>query len=299
MLNVFGSINLDIICDTQRVPGPGETLAARSMRRMAGGKGANQAVAAARAGAGLRMFGMVGHDDGASLALANLRAAGADVSGVGTADSVPTGTAIVMVEDSGENRILIDEGANGCLTADMLTGLGARDWLVLQLEVPADVTRGVVARAAAAGAHVLLNLAPAASVDRATLEQVRLLVVNETEAQFLASSLGCAPDARALSGALGNTVLRTLGAEGAEAFGPMTAGQTVSVPSPRIRPRDTTAAGDTFIGYLAAALEGGVSLPDAMARAARAAALTCLSAGSQDSIPDAHAVDAADFELNA
>lgn len=293
MLTVFGSINLDLLCRVPRLPGEGETLRMTALQTMPGGKGANQAVAAARAGAKVRMIGAVGQDAAATEALSGLVASGVDLSGVARIEDQPTGTAIVLVEPGGDNRILIAAGANDHV---IMLDADQDGWLLLQMEVPVDRLAQAIDSATASGQKVMLNLAPAAPFPRASLEKLTLLVVNEGEATELSLQLGCAATAEALSEALGTTVLRTLGGAGAECCGPMTSGVLVTAAAPSIRPVDTTAAGDTFIGFLAAALDAGQPIGAAMERAVRAGALTCLTRGSQQSIPDAAALDAATFE---
>jgi ribokinase len=283
MIVVFGSINLDLIFPLPAIPRAGETLLAPGIRIEPGGKGANQAVAAARDGAQVVMAGAVGRDALAAGALALLRAADIDLSRVIEVDAA-TGCAAIFVDPQGANAIGVSSGANLATRAAQVEDalLGPATTLVLQMEVPATETAPLIHRARARGARVILNLAPAAPLDTAALRVLDLLIVNETEAEWLGSHLGCGADAAALRAALGVDVVRTLGADGAEVA---TADGVQRVPARRITPVDTTAAGDCFVGVLAAALDRGAPLTDALVRASTAAAICCTCAGSQSSLP--------------
>jgi ribokinase len=280
---VFGSINLDLIFPLPAIPHAGETLLAPGIRIEPGGKGANQAVAAARDGAQVVMAGAVGRDALAAGALDLLRHAKVDLSRVIEADSA-TGCAAIFVDPQGANAIGVGSGANlaACATLVEDTLLRPTTTLVLQMEVPADETALLIHRARARRARIILNLAPAAPLEVAALRALNLLTVNETEATWLGNHLGCGTDAAAIRGALGIDVVRTLGEDGADVA---TAAGIQRVPARRITPVDTTAAGDCFVGVLAAALDRGAPLVDALTRANAAAALCCTRAGSQSSLP--------------
>lgn len=282
MITVFGSINLDLIFPLDRLPGPGETVLGPQVRLEPGGKGANQAVAAALAGAAVAMVGAVGTDSLADTALAGLQSAGVDLSGVRRAQGAATGCAAVCVDPAGRNLIAVGAGANGLVDADQVPDalLGPGNTLVLQMEVPAAQTAALIGRGQ--GARVVLNLAPALPLPLATLRCVDVLVVNEHEAAWLAESLGVACDEGALHAALGVTVVRTLGAEGVAFAGPTGQGRE---PGRSVTVVDTTAAGDCFTGVLAAALDRGAPLNDAVAQGNAAAAVCCTRAGSQASLP--------------
>jgi len=290
MIVVFGSINLDLIFRMPALPAPGETLLAESLRTEPGGKGANQAVAAARDGADVVVFGAVGRDAFAADAVVGLKAAGVDLAGVAVVDA-PTGVASIVTDAAGRNAIAVAPGANlrtrqAAIPDDTLRGA----ILLLQMECDHAETATLIGRAHALGARTILNLAPAADLPEEALRKTHLLVVNESEAEVLARRFGVAPDAPALGRRLGVGVVRTLGAAGCEAF----AGGTAElVPAYKVDAIDTTAAGDCFVGVLAAALDRGASLKQALQRANVAAAIACTRAGSQGSLPNAAATDAA------
>lgn len=290
MIVVFGSINLDLIFPLPAIPRAGETLLAPDIRIEPGGKGANQAVAGARDGAQVAMAGAVGRDALAAGALALLRDANVDLSRVVEAEAA-TGCAAIFVDPRGANAIGVGSGANLAATAAQVEDalLGPATTLVLQMEVPEAETASLIHRARARGARIILNLAPAAPLDVAALRALDLLTVNETEAAWLAAQLGCGADAAALRGVLGVDVVRTLGENGADVA---TAAGVQRVPARRITPVDTTAAGDCFVGVLAAALDRGAPLSAALTRASTAAALCCSRAGSQSSLPMTAEIDA-------
>lgn len=288
---VFGSINADLVFRMERTPVPGQTLLADALAIQPGGKGANQAVAAARDGARVRMVGAVGEDALAAMALAGLREAGVDLGAVRRLAAFATGCASVCTDAEGRNQIAVALGANRHVLSGQVEDawLGHDTIVLLQMEGDADQVTTVLRRARAAGCRVVLNLAPAVMLDREVLRLVDLLVVNEDEAAALATHLGCAAGAASLHAALGAGVVRTLGAAGAEAATP--AG-TLRVAAPAVAALDSTAAGDCFVGVLAAALGRAMGLEAAMRRACVAAALACTVAGSQRSLPDTAAIEA-------
>jgi ribokinase len=290
MIVVFGSINLDLIFPLPAIPRAGQTLLAPGIRMEPGGKGANQAVAAARDGAQVVMAGAVGRDALAAGALELLRAAKVDLTRVIEADTA-TGCAAIFVDPLGTNAIGVGSGANLAARAAQVEDalLGPDTTLVLQMEVPAAETAALIHRARARGARIILNLAPAAALEATALRALNLLTVNETEAAWLGAHLGCGTDAAALHGALGVDVVRTLGEDGADVA---TASGVHHVPAHPVTAVDTTAAGDCFIGVLAAALDRGVPPAPALTRATTAAALCCTRAGSQSSLPMTAAIDA-------
>ena len=292
MITVFGSINLDVIFRSEVLPHPGQTVLAASMRTEPGGKGANQAVAAARDGARVAMIGAVGRDAAAETALAGLRAAGADLSRLATPHA-PTGCASVCTDVEGRNQIVVALGANSLATDAQVedTLLAPGSTLVTQMEADPASTARLVLRARARGARAIHNQAPAAPLAEQALRAVDILVVNEAEGVWLAMHLGgTAGDALSLHRMLGIIVIRTLGGEGVEwADG----GQRYHRAAPPTQVRDTTAAGDCFVGVLAAALDRGATLVDAIRRAVTAASLACTRVGGQNSLPDARETDAA------
>lgn len=295
MIVVFGSINVDLLVQVPHLPRPGETVLGPGYRTVPGGKGANQAVAAARAGAEVRLVGRVGQDSFGDLALTELTAAGVDLRAV-KRDRRPTGCAFISVDPVGQNQIVVAAGANVGVRERQAPDefLGSDTLVLLQMEVPPAENWALVTRACARGARILLNAAPAAPIPGLALAALDWLVVNEAEALVLASRLGTGGlDAesagRMLSGALGITTVVTLGAAGAIAFSRDVAWRTGSLP---IRPVDSTAAGDAFVGTFAAAVESRLELPEALRRASVAGGLACLVQGAQPSLPDKSMVDA-------
>lgn len=291
MIVVFGSVNLDLIVPVPALPAPGETVLGESLRSEPGGKGANQAVAAARDGARVLFAGAVGADALAAPATATLRAAGVDLSRLAGVPGA-TGAAVICVDPAGRNQIAVAPGANRAVRADQVADadLGPGTTLVLQMEVDAGETAALIARARGRGARIVLSLAPPLPLPGEALAALDLLLVNEREAAALAARLGVSADPAALRAALGGPdVIVTLGEAGAMAA---TGACPVRQPAFPVTPVDTTAAGDTFAGVLAAALDRGQDLAAAMRRAAAAAALACTRPGSQGSIPDAAETDA-------
>ena len=282
---VVGSLNLDLVIRVAELPGPGETVSGGDLFRNPGGKGANQAVAAARLGRRVAMVGCVGDDQAGHELLASLEAAGVDGSGVRVVEGVPSGTACITVSEDGENQIVVSPGANARLTPDDVAAAAAvRSAAVtlLQLEVPLET---VAAAARTAGGRVVLNPAPVRALPAELLGRIDVLVPNRVELARLAG--GPVPrtveQAAELAGRLGGrAVVVTLGADGALVVEDGRAGHVPAVP---VRPVDTTAAGDAFCGGLADALAGGSGLQEAARRAVRVAAAACLRPGAQASLP--------------
>jgi ribokinase len=289
MIVVFGSINLDLIFAVRHIPMSGETVLGPTIRMEPGGKGANQAVAAARDGATVVMAGAIGRDLLAENALMMLRDTGVELSRVHETDGT-TGCAAIMVDPAGNNAIAVGSGANLAVRHIQIedTLLHPDSILLLQMEVPTNETATLIQRARTRGARIVLNLAPATPLPEATLRSVDILIVNESESASLARHLGCPDGATALRAHLGVTIVRTLGADGLEVA---TEEATARMPARKIIPLDTTAAGDCFVGVLAAALDRGATLHDALVRASAAAALCCTRAGSQGSIPNRDETD--------
>jgi len=287
---VFGSINIDVLVPVPRLPLPGETVLGGDYALLPGGKGANQAVAARRAGAAVTMAGAVGNDVFAGPALENLRRDGVDLDLVRRVER-PTGCALIMVGTSGENLIAVAPGANEEAAAASVPGglLGPDTILVCQMEVPAAETLALIRRARAAGARTLLNLAPATPLDPARFADIDILVANAGEA----ASLGADP--AALGRQLRQAIVVTRGGAGSTAF--LADGGRLDIPALAIEPIDTTGAGDTFVGVLAAGLDRRLPLPAALRQASAAAALACLARGAQSAMPDRTAIDAAAARL--
>ena len=295
MITVFGSTNLDQVGTVSRLPKPGETVAGGTFSMAAGGKGANQALAARRAGAAVRHVSAVGADAFADLALELLKADGVDLSGVRIAPGA-TGIAMILVDAQGENVIAVLPNANGTVTpADAEAALSRMDQgqvLLLQQEIPQAATERALDLAKERGVVSVLNTAPYLDSTKAIAHKASILVANETEFQLL-TGRGLAELDAAMTDwakAHGQTVIVTLGGDGAKAA---TGDSLIHVPALKVKPVDTVGAGDTFCGYLAAGLDAGLDLEAAMRRAAVAASLACLTAGAQPAIPPAKDVDAA------
>ena len=294
MITVFGSINIDLVFRTARLPAPGETMLCPRYESFAGGKGANQALAAARAGATVHMVGRVGRDAFADPALALLKTAGVDLSAV-VAGEAPTGCATVMVDDAGENAIVVASGANLEVSADQLTeaALNPETILVLQMEVPFGENWKAVERARASGARVALSVAPAAPVPIDVLNAVDILLVNEIEGRMVAEASGLS-DApldelpNQLAARHGCLCVLTLGSKGVLAADPSTRWRVPALPLETVV--DTTGAGDAFAGCLVAALDRGMETEAALHFAAIAAGLSCTALGAQTSFPDTVAI---------
>ncbi|WP_370516167.1 ribokinase [Frigoribacterium sp. 9N] len=295
---VVGSINVDQVVTVDRLPLPGETLIGSSMTLSPGGKGANQAVAAARRGARTVMIGAVGDDGRADDALPHLRSSGVDVSGVDTVPG-PTGLAIVSVGGDSENTIVVVPGANGAVSASFVGGhagaLAEAAVVVLQGEIPVD---GIAAAVQHAGGRVVFNLAPVIDVPADVVKAADPLVVNEHEGRLLLTAWGASDSAAASEAeearvddesvvaslrAQGVTsVVMTRGAAGAIVSD---ASGTVLVASPRVAAVDSSGAGDAFVGALAAGLAAGASLLESAREAVRVGAFSVTGVGTQASYP--------------
>jgi ribokinase len=296
MITVFGSINMDLIANTAELPKPGETVAGSSFATAAGGKGANQALAARRAGSSVKMAGAVGSDTFAEPALALLKEAGTDLSAVAKA-SEPTGTALILVGGNGENMIAVIPGANGTITAEdaakTVASMTAGDILMLQLEIPPAAVEAALKAAKQKGVITILNTAPF-TADAARLAALAdIVVANETEFDALTGANSATSDARIEAlrqrhAQNRQTFVVTLGGDGVIAIRD---GDILTAKGLKIEPVDTVGAGDTFCGYLAASLDQGLAFNEALIRAAVAGSLACLERGAQPSIPLAGAVD--------
>lgn len=294
MIVVFGSTNLDQVGTVSRLPAPGETVAGGTFSMAPGGKGANQALAARRAGADVRHVSAVGDDAFADMALKLLRDGGVDLSEVRAAPAA-TGIAMIFVDASGENVIAVLPGANGTVSAEdadrTLAGLTASDTILLQQEIPQAATRRALDIAREKGARSVINTAPFLADTPEMAKLADITVANETEFALLSGrpieELDAAMDEWVAK--TGRTIVVTLGPDGARAASPE---GKFSVPAYKVTPVDTVGAGDTFCGYLAASLDAGMTLEKAMRRAAVAGSLACLNPGAQPAIPLAKDVDA-------
>ena len=286
---VVGSCNIDLVVQARRLPGPGETVHGSGFSTLFGGKGANQAVAASRAGAPTRMVASVGADSFGVECVANLRANGVDVTHVGVCKHDPTGVALIEVDDAGENRIVVVSGANAKLRSEHVDDAKAGRLfadaavVLLQLEIPVAVVEHAARVAGVAGCRVVLNAAPVPpgeSLDE-LLGMVHILLVNEHELALLgglAALLQRVP-----------MVVTTLGAHGAHVA---TSTGSTSIGVHRVRVVDTTGAGDAFSGAFAAALAAGCEADAAVERANAAGALATTALGAQPAMPSAAEIDA-------
>ncbi|GHE55493.1 ribokinase [Streptomyces longispororuber] len=289
-LLVVGSANADLVTAVARRPGPGETVLGSDLAVHPGGKGANQAVAAARLGARTALLARVGDDAYGRLLLDSQESAGVDTAGV-LVGGAPTGVALITVDPSGDNSIVVAPGANARLTPDDVRAAGelfaAAPVVSVQLEIPLE-TVAEVARALAPGARLVLNPSPPAPLPPEVLEACDPLIVNEHEARVVLQGAGAdVPDApedwaRHLLGLGPRSVVVTLGAEGALVA---TAEGTERVPSVKVDAVDTTGAGDAFTAALAWRLGAGEDLATAARFAARVGALAVTRAGAQVSYP--------------
>lgn len=298
MLTVFGSINLDISARVPRLAAPGETILGSELVVSPGGKGANQAHAAGLFGSPVALFGAVGGDALAAPALRSLVQSRVDVSGVRTLEDAATGVACISVTPSGENAIVVAPGANARVQADWVddASLKSSRALLLQLEVPADQSMAVARRAKAAGCPVILNAAPAQDLEQIDPVLIDWLVVNETELAQLITALGLQGDtpreqAAALARDWSANVVLTRGAKGALLCTLNGRGCACGAwPGPVV---DTTGAGDTFTGVLAALIAAQASPEQALHWASVAAGLACGRPGAQAAQPSRAQIDAA------
>jgi ribokinase len=290
---VLGSANMDLVATSETLPTPGETVLGHGFAMVAGGKGANQAVAAARAGGSCAVIGVVGDDAFGEPLRAGMRDAGVDTDLLRVAHG-PSGVALIVVDDKGENQIVVSPGANATLTdltpADR-SAIARAGALVCQLEVPVEAVTDAARTARAAGTRVILNAAPARVLPGDLLAVTDLLVVNGVEAGIVTGLPGAEPDA--LVDALVRLVPRavvTLGAAGAR-YGERN-GARVAVPAPRVSTVDTTAAGDAFIGALTVAWLEGRTMADALRWACAAGAACACTLGAATSLPSRSAIEA-------
>ncbi|MBD8120902.1 ribokinase [Pseudomonas lutea] len=289
---IVGSLNMDLVTRAPRLPRAGETLAGQSFVTVPGGKGANQAVAAARLGASVAMIGCVGDDAYGGQLRAALLAEGVDCQAVTPVSGESTGVALIVVDDSSQNAIVIVAGGNGHVTASVVDSFDAllcqAEVIICQLEVPLDTVGHVLKRGHELGKTVILNPAPASGpLPAQWFAWIDYLIPNESEATALTglpvdSTASADAAATALLDAGVSKVIVTLGEQGA-----LFASKSRSehFPAPKVEPIDTTAAGDTFVGGFAAALADGKSESDAIRFGQVAAALSVTRSGAQPSIP--------------
>ena len=288
MIIVFGSVNVDFVTRVEAIPRPGETVLGPGYDVIPGGKGANQALAARRAGSIVALAGAVGRDPFAEIGLALLKAEGVDLSATEKVDA-PTGAAFITVDAKGENAITVASGANAKARASSLSKLiiGEKDILLMQREVPEREQIAAARIAKEKGARVILNVAPAGVIAEELAALIDVLIMNEHEAAVVAKGMGFHPDtpethARLITEKRKLTTIVTLGAEGAVAW---TDGVKRHIPAFPVDVVDTTAAGDAFCGAFAAALDRGFGFTSALAHGVAAGSLTCTKAGAQLSLP--------------
>jgi len=289
---VIGSVNTDLVVRGPCIPSPGETVTGGSYLRAQGGKGANQAVSAARAGADVTFIARVGDDELGHDAIESLRDEGIDVGHVRRDPDQATGVALIMVDEEGENAISVAPGANAHLSADDVeaarAAIESADVLVAQLETPLPAVERAAAIASAANATVILNPAPARSLSTSVLGLVDVLTPNQGESAFLTTEVEPRTAAIRLRGLGVTSVVVTLGPRGALV---VTADGEWSVPGFPVSAIDSTAAGDAFNGFLAVFLAEGLDLGEAVRRACAAGALATIVPGARPSLPFRDPVD--------
>jgi ribokinase len=289
---VVGSVNVDLVVSTERLPSPGETVVGGRFARHQGGKGGNQAVAAARLGAQTVFVGAVGDDTFGVEARAALAAEGVGVDGLLVLPGVASGVALIVVDEDGENMIAVASGANAALSSVQVRaafkqlGLTPDDVVLVGHEIRTGATHEALRLARIAGARAILNPAPAHGLERPTLDLAAVLTPNEGELRALAGEAG-SPAARAnrLVGAESGerAVLVSLGAKGAIL---VVDGRVETIPAPRVEVVDTVGAGDTLNGALAAGLAAGLDLVETAHRAVIAASLSVAHAGAREGMPN-------------
>ncbi|MGN9842736.1 ribokinase [Nonomuraea sp. H19] len=284
MISVFGSANMDLVAYVAQAPKRGETVTGHRFRTVPGGKGANQAIAAARAGAQVAFLGAVGDDGFGAELRATLAGAGVDVRGLRQVPG-PSGIAHIVVDDDGGNSIIVVAGANGTVTSpsgDDLAAIASSHALLLQLELPMDAVVAAAEAGRAAGVPVILTPAPAQPLPGELLDAVTLIVPNEHEAAAITGVAGADAALDALLERVEEAVI-TLGSEGA-LYGSRS-GERLRMPAAEVKAVDTTAAGDTFVGALAVARAERLPVADALRFASAAAGLSVQREGASTSMP--------------
>jgi ribokinase len=287
---VVGSINMDLVIRAQRFPQPGETIIGEEFRTFPGGKGANQAVAARRLGAEVRMIGKVGNDPFGLKLREGLAEERVDVSGVSISDSQSTGVALIVVDKNGQNSIVVSSGANMSLSPeDILENEGAFSWaraVLFQLESPLETVLKGIRLAREKGAYVILNPAPARSLPQEIWKNVDLLVPNETEAAILANdSPEFLDPERAAQEFLKKGVKEIIVSLGEKGCLYASSQKTISHPAFKVKAVDSTAAGDAFVGALSVGMAFGWQMEKIIAFASASGALAVTKKGAQSSLP--------------
>lgn len=297
-LVVVGSLNMDLVVPSPRIPRPGETiLGGGDLQMIPGGKGANQAYGAARLGADVSLIGRVGGDSFGEKLIHNLNQANVDTRYILHDPDAATGIALIVVEESGQNSIVVSSGANGRLTAEDINrkenAIHAANILLLQLEVPLDAVLQGAKLAKRHGVTTILNPAPAQPLPEELLRFIDYLIPNESETAIL-SGYGTSTDeeikqaAAALRGSGIKTIIMTMGSRGALLI---TETEFCHFPAFPIDPVDTTAAGDAFVASFAVAMAEGKSIHEAIRFGNAAGALACTKFGAQPSLPDRQALE--------
>jgi len=305
---VVGAINVDFVVAAPRLPGPGETVVGAGLERHGGGKGANAAVAATRAGAEVRLVGAVGRDETGAAALQDLRRQGVSVEGVAELESEATGVALIVVDPNGENQIAVGAGANASVGAEQVRSaladsLSVGDCVLVSTEIPDEAVVAAVEVASSAGVDCILNPAPVIQAVPRLLELGPMLTPNATEIEDLAvleswpeagdeaDAAVVAAHAERIATRTGAAVVVTLGGDGVLLID--AGGAADRIPARPAQVVDTTGAGDTFNGVLAARLAAGDGLRDAARVATVAASLSVAHVGARGGMPDAGEIEAA------
>lgn len=298
MIVVVGSLNMDLVVSTEKIPRPGETVMGRGFKQVPGGKGGNQAAAAAKLGGSVRMIGCVGEDDMGRFLKMSLRGDGVDVAAVCEKTGAATGIAAIAVEDSGNNSITVAPGANYVLAAEDIENnrelIAEGAILLVQLETRIEVVETALRLAKEAGKITILNPAPAAELSTEILRHADILTPNETELEVLS---GCPVDTeeniraagkKLISAGAGELIV-TLGGSGCMHI---TGNGAKTYPAYKVKAVDTTAAGDSFNGALAVCLDRGESVEAAVAFAMKVGAMTVTKEGAQTSLPTLTEIEA-------
>ncbi len=301
---VVGSLNADLVVRTARIPGPGETVAGSDLVIVPGGKSSNQAAAVGKLGGDVAMLGCVGDDGNGAMLVKSLESAGVDVSQVRALEGVSTGSAMIAVDDAGENCIIVSPGANGRLSADdvnaatdFFASADSSSVLTLCLEVSLEAVKAAARNARERGAKVVLNISPYMKVGADLLDLVDILLVNNHELADLTGQAEFDPLGdwtsviKATDAALGasgpRTVVVTLGANGARIIDLDAGTASEQVPSPKVKPVDTTGCGDAFLAAFSFRIAAGDDLEQAAAFAVRVGAYAATGEGAQNSYPTA------------
>ncbi len=301
---VVGSLNADLVVRTARIPGPGETVAGSDLVIVPGGKSSNQAAAVGKLGGDVAMLGCVGDDGNGAMLVESLKNAGVDVSQVKALEGVSTGSAMIAVDDAGENCIIVSPGANGRLSADdvnaatdFFASADSSSVLTLCLEVSLDAVKAAARNARERGAKVVLNISPYMKVGADLLDLVDILLVNNHELADLTGQAEFDPLGdwtsviEATNAALGasgpRTVVVTLGAQGARIIDLDAGTASAQIPSPKVKPVDTTGCGDAFLAAFSFRIAAGDDLEQAAAFAVRVGAYAATGEGAQNSYPTA------------